>query len=292
MFGLFLGCDESSIGSESDEAPVELAAFGISIKNNGDGTISSSALGKTLMWEETASSNLVNFAGADTHCSNATTAGHTDWRLPKASELAMITDYATTAPAAYSEFKFPALYSGFTSSGDSQLNDNNNSLSATRLTGSTNGSIGNGLKTSNINVRCVRGNPVSFDLTDNGDGSVTITGVGLTFEQKTSVGDYASRNQAGAVSDCEALVHAGRDDWRLPTVVEMLAIYDTAQPRAFNPTFFPSVSSLVSGSTFWTATENAGVSGEYMIFDPVQGTLTPKAEASDSGFEFFFCVRG
>jgi Protein of unknown function (DUF1566)/Arylsulfotransferase (ASST) len=71
--------------------------------DNGDRTISDNATG--LMWQQNDSDSS-DWDDAVAQCESATTAGHTDWRLPNAKELQSIVDYTrspdTTGSAAIS----------------------------------------------------------------------------------------------------------------------------------------------------------------------------------------------
>lgn len=66
-------------------------SYGVnSFSDNGDQTISDSATG--LMWQQDDAAS-GNWDDAVSYCEAATTASHTDWRLPNAKELQSIVDY-------------------------------------------------------------------------------------------------------------------------------------------------------------------------------------------------------
>lgn len=69
----------------------DTASYGVNIfTDNGDLTISDTATG--LMWQQNDTSS-VNWDDAVSTCEAATTASHSDWRLPNAKELQSIVDY-------------------------------------------------------------------------------------------------------------------------------------------------------------------------------------------------------
>lgn len=60
--------------------------------DNGDGTVSDYATG--LMWQKSDDGKLYDWKGALDYANNLSLAGHTDWYLPNAKELASIVDYS------------------------------------------------------------------------------------------------------------------------------------------------------------------------------------------------------
>jgi hypothetical protein len=87
--------------------------------------------------------------------------------------------------------------------------------------------------------------------TDNGDGTVTDTSTGLTWQQATPDN---SMTWGEAMSYCTTLNLGNYKDWRLPTIKELrsLADYSRYNP-AINTTFFPDTIS----SFYWSSTTNA-----------------------------------
>ncbi|HYD63981.1 DUF1566 domain-containing protein [Azospirillum sp.] len=73
-------------------------SYGVNdFRDNGDGTVTDLATG--LMWAKADSGTGMEWKQALSYAEGATTAGHTDWRLPNAKELESIVDYSRS-PAA------------------------------------------------------------------------------------------------------------------------------------------------------------------------------------------------
>lgn len=83
---------------------------------------------------------------------------------------------------------------------------------------------------------------------DNGDGTVTDTKLHLMWQKKT---DDRLHTWSGALYYCKALPLAGHEDWRLPTIEELLSIIDYgARNPAIDKELFPGT--IVS--YYWTST--------------------------------------
>ena len=95
--------------------------------------------------------------------------------------------------------------------------------------------------------------PLPFEalsLNDNGDGTVTDENTGLVWQRAD---DGIRRNWAAAGFYCENLTLAGKSDWRLPNVRELLSVvdhskYDPAAPSALD----------TRSAGYWSSTVNAG----------------------------------
>ena len=72
---------------------------------------------------------------------------------------------------------------------------------------------------------------------NNGDGTVTDTKTGPMLQQAPDDRPGSMRNWADAVAYCDTLVLGGHDDWRLPTLYELVAIVDTSREPTINPVF-------------------------------------------------------
>jgi hypothetical protein len=72
--------------------------------DNNNGTVTDNVTG--LMWQQTGPSSTMTWANALTYCNGLSLAGHADWRLPNAKDLASIFDYNESAPSIDTTF-FP-----------------------------------------------------------------------------------------------------------------------------------------------------------------------------------------
>jgi len=83
---------------------------------------------------------------------------------------------------------------------------------------------------------------------DNGDGTVTDVATGLTWQQED---DNVQRDWEAAITYCEGLNHANRQDWRLPNIKELRTIIDmTTSNPTIDPIVFPGTNTLY----YWSAT--------------------------------------
>ena len=176
--------------------------------------------------------------------------GNSDWRLPTIKELASLANlgrYGSVINSDYfhntsmsSDYWSATTYASYTSSA-----------------WCVHFYLGNGhpnLKSGSRYVRVVRsGQSGSFDpLVINGDGTVTDTGTGLTWQQQ---GPDSEMNWKGALAYCETLSLGGYTDWRLPSREELRSIVDYGKyDPAMDTEYFPDIRS----SSYWSATTNAG----------------------------------
>lgn len=89
------------------------------------------------------------------------------------------------------------------------------------------------------------------DLVDNGDGTVTDTTTGLTWQQT----EAGSMSWEAALAYCDNLDLAGHDDWRLPNRNELQSIvdYEKVDHPSIDTVFFPGAVS----SYYWSSTTYA-----------------------------------
>ena len=115
---------------------------------------------------------------------------------------------------------------------------------------------------------------------NNGDGTVTDVSTGLTWQQA-----YAKKDWETAVSYCEGLNHANRQDWRLPSIKELQIIVDlTISDLTIDPIAFPET----KPSFYWSATNYEGWDKIAYVVDFSNGMLISKEKA----FEIYVrCVR-
>lgn len=110
----------------------------------------------------------------------------------------------------------------------------------------------------------------ALSYTDNGDGTVTDNRTGLTWEKKTEANLTTNYTWAGALEYAAALNtmnagagFAGRNDWRLPNIRELLSIVDYGR---FNPPINPIFGPTAGGSNFaayWSSTSWAAFEPQY-----------------------------
>lgn len=101
--------------------------------------------------------------------------------------------------------------------------------------------------------------PLSY--TDNGDGTVTDNRTGLTWEKKTAANVNDTYTWQGAldyVAQLNAMNNgsgfAGRNDWRLPNVKELLSIVDYGRFNpSIDPVFGPTAGTL-NFVRYWSST--------------------------------------
>jgi len=88
------------------------------------------------------------------------------------------------------------------------------------------------------------------NLVNNGDGTVTDTRTGLTWQQ----GETGAMTWGAALAYCNGLSLGGRSDWRLPSVSELESLTDDARyAPVLDPSFFPQA----YASAYWSSTTHA-----------------------------------
>jgi hypothetical protein len=187
--------------------------------------------------------------------------GYADWRLPTAHELPTLVDADAFDPS-IDTVTFPnAIGSGYWSSTPFTYD--------TRYAWGVNfhyGDVDTLVKSNSYRVRAVRGGQPAAHLVDNGDGTVSDTATGLTWQQ----GEAGAMTWEAALVYCENLDLAGHDDWRLPNRNELQSIvdYEKADP-SIDTVFFPGAVS----SAYWSATSEAydggGAWGAHFYGGPV-----------------------
>jgi len=122
-----------------------------------------------------------------------------------------------------------------------------------------------------VDVAAGAPNPMSF--TDNGDGTVTDDVTRLMWQQATPPDNF-ELTQAGAF--CKDLTLAGHDDWRLPSMIELVSIADLGRSNpAIDTTVFPNTpSSPFWSSTIWGASPTSAVSLDFLRGSTRQQSMT------------------
>lgn len=144
-------------------------------------------------------------------------------------------------------------------------------------------------------VRCVRGIQREPNFNDNGNGTVTDTTSGLTWQQSI---DATVRNWEEALTYCENLeLPAGQTDWRLPNIKELQSLVDTTTyGPAIDTTLLPTnLGDYWSSTHGWTYSHHDGKyipSGAWSIYfstDFSDGYVNKSPVSIDT---FARCVRG
>ncbi len=153
-----------------------------------------------------------------------------DWRLPTVKELAFIVNRGSHDPASFADY-FPYTESKpyWTATTNPKEDYTDPSLKGTGAwaVDFKHGQTSSYLKSSDYShyhVRAVRGIKTVQGLIDNGDGTVTDVSTGLMWEKDSA--DAGQMAWQAAIARCETLPLAGKDDWRLPDVNELVSLAD------------------------------------------------------------------
>jgi len=105
-----------------------------------------------------------------------------------------------------------------------------------------------------------RGAPNLATFVDNQDGTVTDRVTGLMWEQ-----DFHRTIYPTGADFCAALTTAGHNDWRLPTIIELVSIADFSRDTpAIDTTVFPLD---IGAGPFWSSTVRAGFGSSLDLLD-------------------------
>ncbi len=184
-----------------------------------------------------------------------------DWRLPTLIELQSIVDYSHEYPAVDIKY-FPDIdpytlwpYWSSTSSFSSEP-------SSAMWIEFLFGFVGSpDIKSKGKHVRAVRGEQSIALFTDNGDGTITDRNTGLMWMKATAdtnvdgnvdIDDMVTWK--GALNYCKYLNLAGKSDWRLPNVKELISIVNYNQ---VSPTIDTTYFSETMSDNYWSSTSGA-----------------------------------
>lgn len=201
-------------------------------QDNGNGTVTD--LNTGLMWQQDGG-NYGTLGDAEHYCTTLTLGGYTDWRIPNRRELVSIVDYGQYNPSINTGVFSVSASSAYWSSTPLVNVFLPNYVWSTIFE--------NGLVVYNssnpealLYVRCVRGDSLPLgQFIDNGDGTVIDHTTGLIWErQGWPSGRFVPKGTwQDALADCENLILAGYDDWRLPNIRELESLVDFTR---YNPT--------------------------------------------------------
>ena len=199
---------------------------------------------------------------------NSAYGGYSDWRMPTLKEMVNLLNFGKTSPALDTKF-FPSMYY-YTWTATDAPGDPSKAMMIRFVYGDM-APGGKSAEGAYYFAAAVRGGAPAQSFTDNGDGTITDNNTGLMWAQDTvdfNGDDIIDTNDKMSWQDalawCESLTLAGYDDWRLPTVKELMSLVDhgTNQP-AIDTAYFPdTVSSFYKSST----TENHDTDGAWTVY--------------------------
>jgi len=249
----------------------------IAYSDNGDGSVTDPTTALTWMrcsmgqtWNGstcTGAASAYTWSQAVAMTGTVSFAGNGYWRLPDIRELQTIVDWSRSEPpidpTAFPNTPVSSFWSASAYAGDS---------GSAWVDGFDVGYATGVSKSSAYPVRLVRAgqsfsaqlNPArpTVDYVDHGDGTVTHTPTGLTWQRCVKGQSWAGNTCSGNVTyyNWDAAValtdnFAGYVDWRLPTVVQLLTLADYSLSNfALNAAMFPAEPE----SDLWSASAYAG----------------------------------
>ncbi len=281
-------------------------------QNNGDSTITDLVTG--LMWQKSAdmdgdgnidADDKVTYDEAVAGSATYDLAGHTDWRLPTIKELYSLILFSGLDPSGYegsSDALVPFIDTAYFDFGwgdeaagerviDAQYVSSTLYDTTTMINDETDFGVnfadgrikGYGLvfmgSDKTFYVKYVRGNTAYGlnDYTDNGDGTITDSATGLTWQQGDSETGLNWEQALDWVQSRNAEGFLGHDDWRLPSAKELQSIVDydraplTTGSAAIDPLFNCSQIPDEDGGTdypyFWSGTTHENMTnGSYAAY--------------------------
>lgn len=200
---------------------------------------------------------------ADQYCKDLTLAGHDDWRLPTRLELVSIVDFAAFDPA-IDATAFPNTPAFGFWSGSLHADQPETAWLVYFKDGYT--SFNQFAYSSQ--ARCVRADspPIAAatgaHLLVGTDATVKDSDTGLTWKQSSEPARYTFE---AATTQCEGLVYAEHDDWRVPSMTELQTLVDetvvpadTGEDAATTGRIDLAKFPDTPGEPYWTSSSYAG----------------------------------
>jgi hypothetical protein len=252
-------------------------ALAVTYSDNGDGTVTDPTTGLTWMrcsmgqtWTGSTCFGTARTYTWSVATALATTfAGRSDWRLPNIRELQTIVDWSAIFSASFSAIDAVTFPNSPTSSFWSASADafgTGYAWSVNFGTGEASYSLIGGaypvrLARSGQSLGLLNMARPTSDYVDHGDGTVTHTPTGLMWKQCAEGQTWSGSSCSGTPNPYDSRsakllksTFAGKNDWRLPTVDELLSLVDyTKYAPAANATIFPWLFSSTTISYLWSA---------------------------------------
>lgn len=206
-----------------------------------DGTVADARTG--LTWERGCSADEVTHAAGVARCEDLDLGGARDWRLPTEAELLSLVDPTALAPA-IDTAAFPAGPSAGVWTDSRFLEYDDAGIAVDFYDGDTDSE---GRDHPHF-VRCVRGGRSVVASYQLGAETVHDTGTGLTWQRAESPRVATFED---ATAWCDALVAGGADDWRLPTLHELVTLL---VPDVLEPTLDRDAFPDAHPEGYWTST--------------------------------------
>jgi hypothetical protein len=225
-----------------------------------------------LIWQLIPEETQKTQADAVAYCDALDLGGHTDWRLPTRLETVSVLDEGMGSGTA-----MPSAFPIDTQGAHWTASATGTTAGAFFTVNETFGLWTLATGTSTHFARCVRGTPLSGSLTVD-TGVVTDSMTNLVW-QTTELDDTLVTWQA-ALEYCEALDHAGADDWRLPSIKELSTIVDETAPQA------PAISADFGdglATHYWSSTPAPSFGSErYAAALSLDFGISPSLKMSDT----------
>ena len=199
------------------------------------------------------------------------------WRLPTIIELMTIADYSAT----------PTIANIFKKTTSGRFWSNTDYLSEDRMAwvfGFDYGTASFPDKNDLRDTRCISGESATSP------GHYIKTRIGLhnvVYDQTTNftwedrdepINQSTKRGWSGALSHCQNLIYADKDDWRLPNINELASIIDLTRKPALHPIF----DNKETSSPYWSSTTNTTVfdifNGEELYYSTARTVEFDKGE--------------
>ncbi len=246
--------------------------------DHGNGTVTDKLTG--LMWTKNANiDGQKTWDDAIDWCNSLTHGGRDDWRLPNRRELFSLLDRGEYSPGLPDGHPFINVQNWYWSSstyagdtdivwyvgidyGDSWFADKTNTIYTWAVRGVSHGPAPVPRTGQSTSYRT--GDDGDYQMgvslpvprfTDNGDGTVTDNLTGLMWAKDANIDGYKTWDDA--IDYCNALDHAGHDDWRLPNILELHSLIDIAHYGAALPDGHPFTG--VQSYHYWSSTTLADV---------------------------------